>query len=256
MTLRFTRMSSILSIWLTFLLVKKLKYASPYLLLKEYRLSKPKRNDRKAEVAGISSEEATKRYKYLLERALNAVDIPDRGEYVTLHKRIKLRDKKTIDIIVYSTNTIYVSGSALMSSIEFGQIATKVIELAQQAVALPLEQVRPISVKSAQDILEFTRKLDLDKEYERMITIILSDTCNEIVLREKMKALKIGGAALDDNIYGKIKRLKDKGCPVPNEEGITNLRETRNRIVHYGEIPHRGQAEKSLAIAKSVLESV
>jgi hypothetical protein len=205
MTLRFTRMSSILSIWLTFLLVKKLKYASPYLLLKEYRLSKPKRNDRKAEVAGISSEEATKRYKYLLERALNAVDIPDRGEYVTLHKRIKLRDKKTIDIIVYSTNTIYVSGSALMSS---------------------------------------------------MITIILSDTCNEIVLREKMKALKIGGAALDDNIYGKIKRLKDKGCPVPNEEGITNLRETRNRIVHYGEIPHRGQAEKSLAIAKSVLESV
>lgn len=219
-------------------------------------MSKPTRNDRKAQVVDISSEVATKRYKSLLESVFNAVDIPDKGEYVTLHKRIKLLDKKTVDIIVYSTDTIYVSGSALISSTDFAQIATKTIELAQQAISRPLEQVRPISVKRAKDILEFAKKLDLDKEYERMIAVILSDTCNEIVLREKMKALRIGGAPLADNIYEKIKRLKGKGCPILNEEGITNLREMRNRIVHYGDIPHKGQAEESLAIADSVLQSV
>lgn len=219
-------------------------------------MSKPRRNDRKAQVVDISSERATKRYKSLLESAFNAIDILDRGEYVTLHKRIKLLDKKTVDIVVYSTDTIYVSGSAQISSTDFAQIATKTIELAQQAISPPLEQVRPISVKSAKDILGFAKKLDLDKEYERMIAIILSDTCNEIVLREKMKALKIGGPPLDDNIYEKIKRLKGKGCLILNEEGIKNLRETRNRIVHYGDIPHKGQAEESLVIADNVLQSV
>ncbi len=219
-------------------------------------MSKPKRSDRKAEVIGISSGESTKRYKVLLENEFGAVDVPDRGEYVSLHKRIKLPDRKFVDIIVYSTDLIYVSGSAYIESEEFARIATKTIELAQQANTAPLEKMRPISVQRAKDILEFAKHLDLDKEYERMIVIILSDTCNEIVLREKMKAVHIDGAPLDDNIPEKIKRLKVKGCQIVDEEAIKNLRETRNRIVHYGDIPHRGQAEESLKIADHVLQSV
>ena len=219
-------------------------------------MSKPKRNDRKAEVIGISSGESTKRYKVLLENVFGAVDVPDKGEYVLLHKRIKLPEKMFVDVIVYSTDTIYVSGSAYIESEEFALIATKTIELAQQANTAPLEQMRPISVQRAKDILEFAKHLDLDKEYERMIVIILSDTCNEIVLREKMKTLNIDGAPLDDNIPEKIKRLKVKGCQIVDEEAIKNLRETRNRIVHYGDIPHRGQAEESLRIAEHVLQSV
>lgn len=219
-------------------------------------MSKPKRSDRKAEVIGISSGESTKRYKVLLENEFGAVDVPDRGEYVSLHKRIKLPDRKFVDIIVYSTDLIYVSGSAYIESEEFARIATKTIELAQQANTAPLEKMRPISVQRAKDILEFAKHLDLDKEYERMIVIILSDTCNEIVLREKMKAMNIDGAPLDDNIPEKIKRLKVKGCQIVDEEAIKNLRETRNRIVHYGDIPHKGQAEESLKIADHVLQSV
>jgi hypothetical protein len=219
-------------------------------------MSKPKRNDRKAEVIGISSGESSKRYKVLLENEFSAVDVSDRGEYVSLHKRIKLPDRKFVDVIVYSTDTIYVSGSAYIEPEEFARIATKTIELALQAKTAPLEQMRPISVQRAKDILEFANHLDLDKEYERMIVIILSDTCNEIVLREKMKALNIDGAPLDDNIPEKIKRLKAKGCQILDEEAIKNLRETRNRIVHYGDIPHRGQAEESLKIADHVLQSV
>jgi hypothetical protein len=219
-------------------------------------MSKTKRNDRKAEVIGVSSGESPKRYKMLLEQELGVVDIPDRGQYVSLHKRIRLPDKMFIDIIVYSTDTIYVSGSAYIKPEEFARIATKIIELAQQAITPPLEKMRPISVQRAKDLLGFAGNLNLDKDYERMIAIILADTCNEIVLREKMKALNIDGVPLDDNIPEKIKRLKAKGCQIVDEEAIKNVRETRNRIVHYGDIPHKGQAEESLKIADHVLQSV
>jgi hypothetical protein len=89
-----------------------------------------------------------------------------------------------------------------------------------------------------------------------MVAIILSDTCHEIVLREQMKELNIEGAPLDEGIPDKIKRIKDKGYAIIEEDAIKNLRETRNRIVHYGEVPHRGQAEEALKIAKQVLKSV
>ena len=219
-------------------------------------MSKPKRNDRKAEVIGISSGESPKRYKKFLEQEFGAVDIPDKGQYVSLHKRIRLPEKMFVDIIVYSTDTIYVSGSPYIEPEEFGRIATRTIELAHQAITPPLELVRPISIQRAKDLLEFAKHLNLDKDYERMIAIILADTSNEVVLREKMKALNIDGAPLDDNIPEKIKRLKVKGCQIVDEEAIKNVRETRNRIVHYGDIPHKGQAEESLKIADRVLQSV
>ena len=52
------------------------------------------------------------------------------------------------------------------------------------------------------------------------------------------------------------KRIKEKGCQLVDEAGIRNLREVRNRIVHYGDIPHKGQAEESLKVADHVLQSV
>jgi len=218
-------------------------------------MSKPNRNDRKAEVSGIASLVAIKRYKGFLENEFKAVNVPDRGQYVLLHKRIKLPEKKTIDIIVYSTGTIYVSGSASISENEFATDATRIMQLAQQAT-VPLEQKRPVSIQRAKCILDFVQRLDLDNEYERMVAIILSDTCNEIILREQMKALRIEGAPLDEGIPDKIKRIKGKGYSVMFEASIKNLRETRNRIVHYGEVPHREQAEEALKITEQVLNSV
>ncbi|MGA2308507.1 MAG: hypothetical protein ABSG57_03035 [Candidatus Bathyarchaeia archaeon] len=218
-------------------------------------MSKPNRSDRKAEVGGISSSNSIKRYSALLENKLGAFDVKDNGEYVLLHKRIRLPAKKFIDAIVYSTDRIYISGSAYIDSDEFGQNATRIVELAQQAIS-PVENVRPISIQSAKDILDFAKHLNLDKDYERMIAIILSDTSNEIVLREKMKAFQIAGVALDDSIPEKIRRLREKGCQFVEEVGIKNLREIRNKIVHYGEIPHKGQAEECLKLADRVLRSV
>lgn len=218
-------------------------------------MSKTVRKDRKAEVKDIASEPAIKRYKSFLESEFGAVDVPDRGQYVLLHKRIKLPEKKSIDIIVYSTNIIYISGSTFVQEAEFGAVATRAIQLAQQATT-PLELRRPISVQRAKCILDFAKKIHLDDEYQRMVAIILSDTCNEIILREQMKALRIQGAPLDEGIPDKIKRIKDKGYAVIAEDAIKNLRETRNRVVHYGEVPHVGQATEGLKTAQKVLESV
>jgi hypothetical protein len=74
-------------------------------------MSKPKRNDRKAEVIGISSSNSIKRYKTLLESEFGAIGVEDKNQYVLLHGRIKLPDRKFIDVIVYSTDRIYISGS-------------------------------------------------------------------------------------------------------------------------------------------------
>lgn len=216
-------------------------------------MSKPGRKDRKAKVNGVTSSDAIKRYRAFLEKEFGAEDVPDRGQYVLLHKRISLPQKKSIDIVVYSTDTIYVSGSPYVDEKEFAVVATRIVQLAQQAT-VPLEQIRPISIQRARCILDFAQKLNLENEYERMVAIILSDTCNEIVLTEQMKALKIKGAPLDEGIPVKIKRVKDKGYFVIAEEGIKNLRETRNRVVHHGEVPHKGEAAEALKIADQVLK--
>jgi hypothetical protein len=218
-------------------------------------MSKPKRNYRKAEVKDITSEAAVQRYKRFLESEFKADDAADKGEYVLLHKRIKLPEKKLVDIIVYSTGAIFVSGSAYLDEKEFAKMATKIIQLAQQAT-VPLEQIRPVSIQRVKCILDFARKLNLDDEYERMVAVILSDTCNEIVLREQMKALQIEGAPLDEGIPEKIKRIRDKGFSVFAEDPIKNLREARNRVVHYGEVPYKEQAEEALKIAEQVCKSV
>ncbi|MDH5771334.1 MAG: hypothetical protein OEZ25_08625 [Candidatus Bathyarchaeota archaeon] len=218
-------------------------------------MSKPKRKDRKAEVKGISSEYAIKRYKVVLEGELDADDVPDKGEYVLLHKRIKLPQRNQVDIIVYSSEIIYVSGSAYVDEHTFGPLATRIIELAQQAVS-SLEDVRPISVQRAKSIYGFACKLDPDDEYQRMVMIVLADTCNEIILREQMKAMNIEGAPLDEGIPDKIKRIKAKGGVVAHESKIKNRREERNRVVHYGDVPHKGQASEALKVAEAVINSV
>jgi len=138
-------------------------------------MHQPKRKDRKAKVTGISTKNAIERYEGFLESKFNADNIEDKGQYVLLHKRVKLQEKKSIDIIVYSSETIYVSGSATLEKVGFDEMATRIIQLAQQATT-PLEQERPISVLRVRCLLDFVKKLDLDDEYHMIVVIILSYT--------------------------------------------------------------------------------
>ena len=214
---------------------------------------KPKRHQRKAKVSGVSAPDCSKRFKSFLTEVLNSRGVPDRGEYVVLHERMRLEDKNVLDVIVFTTDTIYISASPFMALDTFNQIATRIVQLAQQSIK-PLEEIRPLSILRAKNILSFALQLNLDDEYQRMVIMILADTSNEIVLTEQMKAAGFKGSILNEGIPVKIKKLEEKGIAVLNGAGIRNLRETRNRVVHYGDIPDKSQAEEALRIAQRVFK--
>lgn len=217
-------------------------------------MSKTKRHQRTIKVIGISSGGPVKRFRNLLRGGFKSQVVVDKGEYVILHERINL-DEGNLDLIAYTTDKIYISASPFVPLAKFNELATKIGQLAQKSIK-PLEEIRPLSIQRAKDIVGFASNMNLDDEYQRMAIIILVDTSSEMILREMMKAEKIGGPPLDDGIPQKIKRLKDKNLVIPKEEMIKNLRELRNRVVHYGDIPSKSQAEEAIKMAKSVIGSV
>jgi len=215
-------------------------------------MSSLKRLDRKVEVHGISASEASKRFDYFLSKEFQASKIEDKGSYVVMHSRVRLPNRENLDVIVYTTDTIYLSTSPFVPKETFDSLATRIVQLAQQSTK-SLEEIRPLTLLRARGILESASKLNLDDEFDRMSIVILADISNEIVLREHMKAAKIEGSPLDEGIPEKIKRLKDKGKVVFEDAEIINTRELRNGIVHRGDIPDRNQTKKALQIAQSVL---
>jgi hypothetical protein len=216
-------------------------------------MSKLKRHERKAKVHGISAKEAVDRFDHTLSKVFNGKRIEDKGQYVVYHGRIHLGDKNELDVVLYTTDTIFVSATPSLPGITFNEVATKIVSLAQQCTT-KLTEARPITLQRASSILEFASSLNPDDEFQRMVMVILSDTSNEIVLREQMKALKIEGAPLDDGVPEKIKRLKQKGVFVYRETEIGNIRELRNGIVHYGNIPDKNQAIEAFKLAQDVLK--
>ena len=218
-------------------------------------MSKTKRHQRTAKVSGVSSSGPTKRFVDFMREEFHSKKVIDKGEYVVLHERIDFGERRYLDVIAYTTDKIYISASPFLPPNIFSQTATRIVELAQQSVK-PLEETRPLSVKRAKNLVGFASGMNFDDEFQRIVMIILADTSNEIVLREMMKSAKIKGAPLDEGIPQKIKRLKDKGYVILKKDEIENLRELRNRVVHYGDIPDKSQAEEAIKIARSVIESV
>lgn len=214
-------------------------------------MSKPKRQERKAKVPEISAN--IDRFKYFLSDAFGSTKVEDRGEYVVMHERIPLQNKHSMEVIVYTTDRIYLSASPFVLAETFNRVATEVIRLAQQSTTR-LAKVRPLTLQRARSILDFASKLDPTNDFERMVIVILADTSNEISLREQMRAAQIGGTALDYGISDKIKCLKDKGEVVFKADEMKNGRELRNGIVHQGNIPDKTQAVDALKIAQSVLD--
>lgn len=216
-------------------------------------MSRPKKHERKAKVSGISSKDAIERFKYFLSKDFRSVRVEDKGQYVVLHERIHLENKQRMDVIVYTTDRMFISASPLVSLNIFDALATKIVRTAQQSVK-KLVEIRPLTLQRARSILSFASKLNMDNDFERMVVVILADTSNEIVLTERMKALKIKGPPLDQGIPEKIKRLKQKGAIVYKEAEIENIRDLRNGIVHSGNIPDKIQATEALKLAWDVLQ--
>lgn len=217
-------------------------------------MSKLERHNRSIKVPGISEENAIKRFEYALRSKFKSERREDKGSYVVYHGRVTVEDDRNVDVIVYTSGKIVISGSPHISLDAFNGIATNVGQLAQQSLK-KLEQTRPITCQRARSILNFALELDPDNEYARMVIVILADTSNEIVLTEKMRDLKMKGSVLNEGIPDKIRHLKKKTEIVYKEQGILNIREFRNGIVHSGNIPARQQAVDAIEIAKDVLEN-
>jgi len=216
-------------------------------------ISGSRRHERKIKVSGISRAKAIEQFEYGLKSIFNSKRIEDKGQYVVLHYRIDLLGKGGIDIIAYTSDVIFISGSPRIPKEKFDKIANQIGQIAQHSVKR-LVETRPITLQRAEAIIRFAFKLNPDNEYERMVIVILADTSNEIVLTESMKSLNIKGDPLKAGIPVKIKKLKEKGKVPYKEEEIINIRELRNRIVHEGTIPTKEQATRALKVAQEVLK--
>lgn len=217
--------------------------------------NRSKRHERKAKVHGIAAKEAVERFECILSQEFKGKRIEDRGQYVVYHGRIYMGDKNSLDVVVYTSDMIFISATPSLPVGRFDEVATKIAGFAQQCTT-KLVEVRPLTLQRASSILEFASTLNFGDEFQRMVIVILADTSNEIVLREQMKALKIEGAPLDEGMPEKIRRLKQKGVVVHRETEIENIRELRNGIVHYGNIPDKIQATEALKLAQDVLKKM
>lgn len=212
----------------------------------------PKPHGRTVKIIGIKERKNIQRFEHFIHRSFKCERIEDRGEYVVTHWRIQ--DTKPIDVIIFTSDKIRISGSPLISHDRFDQIATRIARIAQESVTKLVEE-RPVTLQRARSILEFASKLNSGNEFERMVMVILADTSNEIVLTEQMKALRIKGSPLEEGIPNKIEYIKKRGKNVYKEKEIKNVRELRNGIVHNGNIPTSVQASDSLKITLDVLEN-
>jgi len=127
-------------------------------------MSKPRRHERKVKIQGISKKESAELFKHVLFEKLNAKEIKDRGNYVIAHLRIQPKEGGNIDVVTYSSDTIFISGSPKIPQEKFNQYADEIARAAQQSIER-LEEVRPITLQRAKGILEFASRLDLNNEY-------------------------------------------------------------------------------------------
>lgn len=212
----------------------------------------PKPYGRTVRIIGIKEPKNVRRFEHFIQKTFKCERVEDKGEYVVTHWRIQ--GTKLIDAIIFTNDKIHISGSPLMPPDEFNHVATRIAEIAQESVA-ELAEERPVTLSRARSILGFASKLNSSNEFERMVIVILSDTSNEIVLTERMKALGIKGSPLGEGIPNKIGYIKKMGKSVYKEKEIRNVRELRNSIVHDGNIPTSVQADDSRKIALDVLEN-
>ena len=217
-------------------------------------MKKVSRLEKRERVVDISKVVSLKKLRYFLLTNYDIERVADKGSTVLCHMRINIRDGFRIDVIIYSNDTVFFSSSLKTPEKLFEEVKSRILELANESVT-KLTDVRPITLLRAANILKFVTELDVTDEYQRMVIVILSDTSNEIILTEKMQALKIKGPPLISGIPDKIGYLEKKGKNVYLKTEIINTRTLRNGIVHQGEIPHRDQALEALHIAEEVLES-
>jgi hypothetical protein len=219
-------------------------------------MSKKDRHERKITVKGISEPKALERLESSLANRFMLKKIDDRGQYVLRHLKITtLGEPKTADVIVYTSEKIFISASPSLPDEDFKSIADVIARIIQDSTQ-SLKETRPVTVARAESIFKFAKGIGLDDEYKRMVAVILTDTSIEITLTEKLKSYRVSGPTLEQGVPEKIKMIEEKGGAVASKDDIINIRDLRNGIVHKGEIPTEEQCQMALKVAQEYLNSI
>lgn len=171
--------------------------------------------------------------------------LDDKGEYTSLHLRVTAYPDQRVEVILYSTGTLTVSCSPYLDTGRFEAFARDIEKMAKSSTQ-SVGESRPLAVVIAKELNEFAHKFDTADERQRMVAVIVSDTANEIVLREMMISQGIEGEALEKGVPKKIEYLEGKGEIVYMKEQVKQIRELRNGIAHRGTIPSKEQANMAI----------
>ena|SRR2546426_6569713 len=218
-------------------------------------MSKGNPNSRTIKVPKITEKDTLRRFEDYLLSSLGGKKVEDKGQYVVLHAIVPFPENFESNVIVFSSDKIFISSSGIAGKSDFDKIATDIGEAAQRAKE-SVKQTRPITLMKAKSLLDYAGRLNLSDENDRMVAVIISDTSNEIILTECLKSYNIKGDALGEGIPQKIDRLKTKGMNVHKPTEIKNSRELRNDIVHNGNVPSIDQAKRCLQNSEEFYESL
>lgn len=196
-------------------------------------------------------EECRKRFDLLLKEKFDYEVVDDKGTSVVFHYKITI-DSIPITAKFYSTGTLHLSASPKLDTENFQSALRSIQALIDQCTESILEK-RPLSTIRAKEIINFVERLDIGDEHQRIVSLVLCDTSNEIILTELMKNRRIDGPPLREGVMKKISYLENKDVTIPFKDELSNVREIRNDAVHNGNIPSKGQTQKALEISLEFL---
>ena len=147
------------------------------------------RRERKIKVSGISEAEAIERFEYGLKVAFNSKRVEDKGQYVVLHHRIDLPERRSIHIVTYTSDIIFISGSPRILEKDFDEIANKYV--------IDEEMRRWFEENNIYAIEEIARRLF--EAYERELWQADEETIEK--LREAYSELE---GILEDEVVGDV----------------------------------------------------
>ena len=196
-------------------------------------------------IEGFAKPGSVNKFKAMVAEKYETKVLDDKGEYTLLHLSVTVDSGKRAELILYSTGTLTVSCSPYLDAPKFEAFTADIEKIAKSSTQ-SVGETRALAVIRARDLNEFAQKFDTADEKQRMVAVIVSDTANEIILREKMISQGIEGDALEAGVPKKIEYLEKKGDLVYMTTEVKQLRELRNGIAHRGSIPSKEQADMAI----------
>lgn len=213
-----------------------------------------KQHNEKLKAPDLLDEECTEKFKIMIREKYRITDAADEGATVVFHIKIDV-DEVPVTLKFYTNGTLHLSASPKLDQTGFSSVFESIKTCVKQCTE-SIHDRRPVSTIRAREVFDFASGLDIEKSDERMVTIVLCDTANEIILTEIMKDKKISGPALNEGVRKKISYLEKKDVIIPFSKELSNIREVRNKAVHDGQIPSEGQVATSMKTTKQFIETM